>query len=481
MAKAIIVNIMPEETRMALLEDGELLEVSVERTQSGNVVGNIYKGKIKNVLPGMQAAFIDIGRDKNAFLYTGDIFPHRPTQEAAADDVLTIGQDIMIQIVKDAIGTKGPRATTHLTLPGRYVVLMPTVDYIGISRRIESNEERERLKQLAEKVRPAGMGMIVRTVAEDKSEEDLQKDIAYLQNLWNSLTARAKRTNAPTLLYRDVDLVIRIVRDYLSTAVDEFILDNADAYGRVCELLKFISPELLGKVKLHQGNEDVFTHYGLINEMEKLGQRQVWLKSGGYIVIDKTEALTVIDVNTGKFVGCTNLADTVFQANLEATAEIARQIRLRDIGGIIIIDFIDMEQEEHKQTVLKALEEKLKRDRTKTNILGLTGLGLVEMTRKKARQNLEGVLYSECPCCEGRGRVQSPQTVSINVRRELRALANKQRVQGRLVIQVHPRVAAIFEKQGELARIEKELSRSLIIEAVPTMHPEAYSILHVNE
>lgn len=479
MAKTIVVNVMPEETRMALLEDDELLEVSVERTESGNIVGNIYKGKIKNVLPGMQAAFIDIGRDKNAFLYVGDILP--PDMAQPSEHMLTAGQDILIQIVKDAIGTKGPRATTHLTLPGRYVVLMPTVDYIGISRRIVSNGERERLKQLGDKVRPPGMGLIVRTVAEGKSEEDLRKDIAYLVNLWNALAARAKRSNAPALLYRDVDLVIRIVRDYLAADIDEFIVDHQEAYGRVCDLLKFISPEMLDKIRLYQGAEDIFTHAGLTSEMTRLGQRQVWLKSGGYIVIDRTEALTVIDVNTGKYVGHTNLAETVFETNREAAGEIARQLRLRDIGGIIVIDFIDMDSDEHKQAVLGTLEEKLKRDKTKTNLLGLTSLGLVEMTRKKARQNFEGVLYSECPCCEGRGRVQSPETVWINVCRDLRKIARQKQVQGILVVQMHPRVAAAFDKDSEITRMEREIGRRLTIEAVPTMHPEVYSILQASD
>ncbi|MEN6414493.1 MAG: Rne/Rng family ribonuclease [Veillonellales bacterium] len=481
MTKKIVVNVVPEETRMALLEDGELLEVSVERTESGHIVGNIYRGKIKNVLPGMQAAFIDIGREKNAFLYIGDIFPHASSRLSAMDEVLTAGQDIMIQIVKDAIGTKGPRATTHLTLPGRYVVLMPTVDYIGISRRIESEKERERLKKLAEAVRPSGMGLIVRTVAEGKSEEDLRKDVEYLFNLWNALISRNKRVHGPVLLYRDVDLVIRIVRDYLSADVEQFILDNREAYGRVCDLLKFISPELLSRVTLYEGSEDIFTQFGLEDEITKLGQRHVWLKCGGYIVIDKTEALTVIDVNTGKFVGRTNLADTVFQTNLEAAGEIARQIRLRDIGGIIIIDFIDMDKAEHKQAVLDTLGEKLKKDRTKTNVIGLTGLGLVEMTRKKSRQNLEGTLYSECPCCEGRGRIQSPETVVINLRRELRRLQAGNRLEGQIMIQVHPYVAAALERRGELAGMERELARKVSVKAVPDMHPEAFSFLLEHE
>ncbi len=480
MSQKIIVATMPEETRMALIEDGELMEVSVERAERGHIVGNIYKGKVKNVLPGMQAAFVDIDREKNAFLYIGEVHPGMPAEATRTGMTLTAGQDIIIQIVKDAIGTKGPRATTHLTLPGRYVVLMPTVEYVGMSRRILCEMERDRLKELANKVRPAGMGVIVRTMAEGKSEEDLQKDIDYLHSLWNSLVARNKLVHAPTLLYRDVDLVIRLVRDYLTADVEEFILDSREAYGRVCDLLNYSSPELVPKISLYQGADDIFTHYGLDSEFNKLGQRIVELKCGGYIVIDKTEALTVIDVNTGKFVGCTNLADTVFQTNLEATAEIARQIRLRDIGGIIIIDLIDMDKEEHKQAVLEALVEKLKQDRTKTNVLGLTGLGLVEMTRKKARQNLDGMLYSQCPCCEGRGRVYSPETVVINIKRELRRISSQRRTQGRLVIQAHPRVIKALER-ADLVRLGQELSQTLTVEAVPTMHDEVFSILSESE
>jgi ribonuclease G len=480
MGKTIVVNMTPEETRMAILEDKNLTEVSIERTKSGHSVGNIYKGKTKNVLPGMQAAFIDIGRDKNAFLYIGDILPQAAAQ-AIADTALTVGKDVMIQIVKDAIGTKGPRATTHLTLPGRYVVLMPTVDYIATSRRIGNEEERTRLKKIVEKVRPEGMGIIVRTMSEGKSEEDLQKDIEYLYNLWNALSARGKRAAAPILLYRDVDLVIRIVRDYLSDDVEEFILDNQDAYGRVCDLLKYTSPELLSRITFYQGKEDIFTHYGIDEELKKVGQRSIWLACGGYIVIDKTEALTVIDVNTGKFVGSTNLSDTVFQTNLEAATEIVRQIRLRDIGGIIIIDFIDMDKEEQKQAVLAALEEEFKRDRTKTNVIGFTGLGLVEITRKKVRQNVEGMLYTEYPCCAGRGRVQSPETVVINIWRKMRNIMSQPRRQGRLVIQVHPLVAETIKSQGEIARMEQELACSLRVEALPEMHPEMFSILHESE
>lgn len=479
MTKRIMVSTIAEETRMALLEEDRLAELVLERTQSDHIVGNIYKGKIRNVLPGMQAAFIDIGREKNAFLYIGDMDNKTGAQQNKVRQPLTVGQDLVIQIVKDALGVKGPRATTHITLPGRYIVLMPTVDYIGISRRIASDAEKQRLKDIAEKICPPGMGMIVRTVAEGKSEEDLMKDTLYLTNLWNSLLARTKHSNAPATLYRDVDLVIRIVRDYLTPDIEELILDSREAFHRAGELLKFMSPELLTKLKLYEQKEDIFSFYQLTEEVEKLGQRQVWLHSGGYIVIDKTEALTVIDVNTGRFIGQTSLAETVLQTNLEAAAEIARQLRLRDIGGIIIIDFIDMEQEAHKQAVLKNLEKHLKNDRTKTHVLGLTSLGLVEMTRKKARQNLETTLYSECPCCRGRGQIQSPETISLKIKREIRKKCSKERTQESLLIQVHPRVAAILK--NELAQLMQEVSRTLILEPVLTMHDEAFCIIHHKE
>lgn len=474
MGKIMIVNMVPEETRMALLEDGYLSEVVVERSESGHIVGNIYKGKVKNVLPGMQAAFVAIGRDRNAFLFTGDLPRDAQFKEA---EPITIGQEMIVQVSKDAIGSKGPRITTHLTLPGRYIVLLPTVDFTGISRRIGSAEERTRLRSIAARIRPEGMGIIVRTVAEGRSEEDLVRDMEYLHNLWLSLAAREKRVGAPTLLYRDVDLVIRLVRDYLSPDVDRFILDKQEAFIRVSDLLNFVSPELVDRLELYEGSEDIFSCYGIDAELEKLQQRRVDLKCGGYLVIDRTEALTVIDVNTGKFVGKTSLGDTVFHANKEAAAEIARQIRLRDIGGIIVIDFIDMDKIEHKNTVLSVLEEQLKKDRTKTSVLGLTNLGLVEMTRKKVRPDLEAVLHSECPWCEGRGLIRSPETVAICVQRELRKLAKTHLGGGQLTIQVHPRVAEVLKRKGELERLERELSHPLIVEAIPAMHGEAYSIL----
>jgi ribonuclease G len=474
MNKSIITNVMPEETRVALLEDNEIMEISIERSESGHLVGNIYKGRVKNVLPGMQAAFVDIGREKNAFLYTGD------SGRQAAGQHLTVGQDVLVQIAKDAMGDKGPRATISLTLPGRYIVLMPNVDYIGISRRIEDETERDRLRRLAEKIRPEGMGVIVRTVAAGKSQEDLTKDMAYLANMWSTLSARAKRTNAPALIYRDADLVVRIVRDYLTDDVTEFVIDSQEAYNRVIDLLTFISPELIPCVKLYEAtgpDSDIFSRFQLDAKLEELYNRRVDLACGGYLVIDHTEALTVIDVNTGKFVGNTNLSETVFQTNLEAAAQIARQLRLRDIGGIIIIDFIDMDKPEQRTAVLAALETALKKDRTKFNVLGITSLGLVEMTRKKARQNINGMLYNRCPCCLGKGRIKSPETVAIDIKRELRRLNKRSRPGGQLLLQVHPQVAEFLARQGELKRLEQETARTLTVEATPGINPEVFSLL----
>ena len=476
MTKRIIVNVIPEETRMALIEDGLLLEVAVERTESSYMVGNIYKGRVENVLPGMQAAFINIGIGKNAFLYAGDIFPHKSFQRLVAEDNLTVGAEIMIEIVKDAMGSKGPRATTHFSIPGRYVVVMPSVDYVGVSRRIESPEERARLRSLAEKIRPKGMGVIVRTVAEGHSEEELARDFQYLSKLWGALTDKAKKAKAPLLLYRDADLAVRIIRDHVRDDVDEVIVDHADTHARMLELAKFMSPDLVKKIQLHTGKTEIFTHYGIEDEWGRLADRRVELKCGGYLIIDKTEALTVIDVNTGRFIGHSNLADTVFRANMEAAAEIARQLRLRDVGGIIVADFIDMQKEGHKKAILLELEAKLKADSTKTNVLGITELGLVEMTRKKSRQTYESTLYESCPCCGGRGIVQSPETLIIGIHRQLRRLAAK-KPGSSLTVQMHPKIAEKFGDAKVVGELSRELGIEIAVAPVPGLQPELYSII----
>ncbi len=475
MTKIIITSPGPEETRMALLENGELLETAVERYAEMQLAGNIYKGRIKNMLPGMQAAFVDIGRDKNAFLYIGSTYPY---MESSANKGMPLseGQEIIVQVTKDAIGGKGPRVVTEWNLPGRYLVLMPTASHIGISRRIDNEEERERLRLAAEQICPVGMGLIVRTVAEGKTIDDLRKDVHYLSNLSSALLARAKRSSAPALLYRDVDLIIRLVRDYFDGSVDEFIIDQQDAYNRVRDLVNFSAPDLFSRIHLYQSDKDVFAHYGAAEQMDVLRQREVRLNCGGYLVIDRTEALTVIDVNTGKFTGNTNLAATVFQTNCEAAKEIARQIRLRDIGGMILIDFIDMNHEEHRQTILNLLEEHLHKDRTRTNVYGFTALGLVEMTRKKIRQDMDGMMYETCSICEGRGRLLSAETMMIRINRQLRRISAGQRSSGSFVIQAPVRLTSVLSAEW-LANMQKELSLSLQLEFRADLQPEIFTIL----
>ncbi len=474
--KTILLNSMPEEVRMAIVAGGELQAIEMERASHSHLVGNLYRGRVQNVLPGMQAAFVDIGREKNAFLYIGDGMP-KEAQQAVRQQKIHIGQTLPVQIVKDAIGTKGPRATTHLTLPGRNVVLMPTAAYIGISRRIESEEERARLHGIAERICPKDMGLIIRTVAAGKTEEALAADVRYLRRLWESIQARMKLGSAPSLLYRDADLAIRMVRDSFTDEIDEVIVDDRALYQRIVELVEYASPELADRVKLYAERTPLFRKYHLEEELEKLGAREVELPSGGFIVIDKTEALTVIDVNTGRFVGKANLADTVYHTNLEAAAEILKQLRLRDIGGIIVVDFIDMEQPGQKEELLAYMREHVKSDPTKTNIVDITSLGLVEITRKKSRQNLESMIYSECPYCHGKGRVESPETVGIQISRDIRRMELSSHSEDGYEVEVHELVAEELRRGRLLQPLEQEFGIRIRVMTKPGMHPENYSIL----
>ncbi|MFZ5814955.1 MAG: Rne/Rng family ribonuclease [Bacillota bacterium] len=489
MRKEILVTVDIDETRAAVLEDGELVEVFIERPVHQRVVGNIYKGKVENVLPGMQAAFVDIGLERNSFLYVDDALPGkaefegeevgpRGGQKLTIKEIVKPGQEIIVQVAKEPIGTKGARVTRNLTLPGRFLVLMPQVDYIGVSRRISDEKERERLKSLAQKVKPKGMGLIVRTVAEGAKEEELAQDAAFLEKLWQRIAGKAQAGGAPSLIHRDLSLVHRLVRDGLDDTVSLFMIDNREEYQRALEVLELHAPHLKDRLKLYtRADQSLFDFYGVEMELEKALKKRVWLKSGGYIVIDQTEALTAIDVNTGKFVGTTNLADTVFKTNLEAAKEIARQLRLRDIGGIIIIDFIDMEVTDHRQKVLRTLEEELKRDRTRANVLGLTQLGLVEMTRKKSRQNLDEALTKPCHYCEGRGKLFSEETMAHRVRAEIRRIM-KQSSSEALLMEVHPSVAALLIGPGgsNLRELEKELARTIYIRGNNEVHLEAFHL-----
>lgn len=418
MFREILVQASEPETRVAVLEDGQLVEIYVERNPSQSLAGNIYKGLVKNVLPGMQAAFVDIGLEKNSFLYVDDalanilwkeeIILSREGLRPNIRDIVKEGQEVVVQVAKEPIGTKGARVTTQLTLPGRYLVLMPTVDYIGISRRIEDEEERERLKHIGEEIKPKGMGLIIRTVAEGAEEEELSADMAGLVKQWDKIRRKAVNTKSPAILYKDLELVQRILRDVFCDEFQRLSVNSQSVLEKVEDYLELVDYNLKNRVFLSD-TTDLFAKYNIDQEITQALKRKVWLKSGGYLVIDETEALTVIDVNTGKYVGSTHLADTILKTNIEATREIARQIRLRNIGGIIIMDFIDMEEQVHRDEIVRLLEEELKKDKVRAHVLGITPLGLVEMTRKKVSQSLSRTLEKTCPCCEGKGRVLSDE------------------------------------------------------------------------
>lgn len=492
MSKEIIIDVHHDQVRVAFIEDGELAELYMEGEDNRRIAGNIYRGRVVNVLPGMQAAFVDIGLDKNAFLYIGDIhmdkrvfeFPDRaslppvPLKQLSIRDVVSEGQELTVQVLKEPMGTKGARVTTHITLPGRYLVLMPTVNHIGVSRRIEDEGERQRLRTLAEAVKPAAMGLIVRTAALDREEEDLAGDTSFLASLWLKIQSREQKGKVPRLLHKDESIIFRTVRDLFAGDVDRLCINHPEEYQKVLDWISALNPAARERVEYVEPGRNIFEQYGIEQRIEKAIQKKVWLKNGGYIVIDPTEALTVIDVNTGKYVGGANLADTVLKTNLEAAEEIARQIRLRDIGGIIIIDFIDMDPPEHRQTVLDTLKLALKKDRTKTNVVGITGLGLVEMTRKKVRDRLSAAMLKSCPYCNGTGKVYSEAMVLAKVEKELERLIQEERPYGAL-IEVHPAVARLWldEEGRSLEVLENTLNARVAVRMDSTLHIEDARIL----
>ena len=417
------------ETRVALLEDRELVEIYIERQFPERLVGNIYRGKVCSVLRGMQAAFVDIGYKKNAFLYVGDAVPQKEYSDEvndafsnvrnnSIDEILKPGQEITVQVIKEPAGTKGPRVTTHITLPGRHLVLLPNADYTGISRRIEKDIERSKLKKIADELKPEGMGLIVRTASEGKEAEEFTHDLNFLLRLWDTIRHKEPAGPVPRCIHKELSLMYRTVRDLFTMDIDKFVINDQQQYEKVLELVDMISPSMKLRVEHFDKNDELFEYYQIESKIEKALAKKVWLKCGGYLVIDRTEALTVIDVNTGKYIGKSNLEDTVLKTNIEAVKEIAKQLRLRDIGGIIIIDFIDMHESEHQLMVLEALRQALKKDRTRTTVVGMTGLGLIEMTRKKIRQELSTAMTVDCSCCEGTGRVLSPESIAraVNIK-----------------------------------------------------------------
>lgn len=480
MRRRIVANVEPFETRVAVFEDDRVVNLFAERGEP--LAGNVYKGRVANVLRGMDAAFVDIGLARNAFLQVADVRSQRIGGEELEDAVgrgaiqqrLRVGQEVLVQVTKEPTGSKGARVTTYIAIPAHYLVLMPTVSYVGVSRKIESEAERRRLREIAHRLRPEGMGLIVRTAAEGATEKDLQDDLRYLLSVWNRVVERARTSRAPALLYQDLRLLRRVARDLFTGDVERFVVDSPREYERLVDLVSSYAPHLRDRLELYRGREPIFEHFGVEREIEIALRRKVWLPSGGTLVVDRTEALTVIDVNTGRYVGERDLATTILHTNLEAVQEVVRQIRLRDIGGIVLVDFIDMDNEQHRQQVLRALQEAVRHDRSKTHVIDLTQLGLVEITRKRVHQDLEEVLRMPCPYCEGRGRVLSAETMANRIRRELRRLAASQ-AQPVLVVRVHPLVHAELVRDGVwLRRLEEQTGKTVRVVPREGLHVEQF-------
>ena len=491
MRKRIVINADPHETRIAILEENELVELLVERGEKRSHVGDIYKGRVNAVLPGMQAAFVEIGLPKTAFLHASDLSENlADLEEFDGDDepagrggggrrqrrpvpkieeCLKKGQEILVQVTKESIGTKGPRVTQQVSLPGRFTVFMPGVDHSGVSRRIEDRGERQRLKSLVAEHRPKGAGLIVRTAGDGKGEKEFANDVNYLIKLWEKVDRKAKTGRAPSLIHRELELTTGLIRDLFTEDVEELVIDSKDAHRDILNYLRSISPELRERVKLYKGRQPILDAYDIEAQIEKAFERKVWLKKGGYLVIDQTEALVSIDVNTGRFTGKKNQEDTIFKTNIEA----ARQLRLRDMGGIIVIDFIDMEIEANKKAVLDELRQNLRRDRSRTKAFAVSDLGLVEMTRQRERPSLLAYYSEDCPTCDGIGKILSLESVMVKLERLLRRIsaAGKEK---ELVIRVSPDVAVyILEHNGRrLAEVERRYKLAIDLKDDPQVRRE---------
>jgi len=516
MMQKILIHVTNEETKVALMEDNHLAEFFFERKRSAGIVGNIYKGRVGKVLPGMQAAFVDIGLEKAAFLYVDDIFVegsdavpetldiekpvvtelietpseenpnhHEPPKKhvkKAIEEVLVEGQEILLQLTKEPISTKGPRSTSYISLPGRYLVYMPQVNHVGVSRRITDEDERNRLKELVNNYRNGKGGFIIRTVAEGMTESEAQSDMVFLELLWQDILAKSAQIKAPSLVREDLDVVFRTIRDYLTPEVDSLIIDDRKQYERIKEFASLYLPDYADRIKLWDGEKPLFAEYDVDRQLSKAMEKKVWLKSGGYLVIDRAEALTVIDVNTGRFVGGNDPEETILQTNVEAVTEIARQIRLRNVGGIIIIDFIDMEKEKNRERVFQGLQEALSRDKARTNALKISDLGLVEMSRKRVREDLVHLLGETCVYCEGKGYTKSLRTIIYEILEELRHVPVGSRQPGKdrkVVLYVHPdvQVALQEEERDFLVAVEKKINRQVIVKSDPLSHIEEFSVI----
>lgn len=489
MASELVINVTFNETRTAFLENGCLVEFFIERKNDRSIVGNIYKGRVVRIVPGMDAAFVDIGLEKSAFLYVADIIVdsmmYEEFEEVATpvegneriEGVLEEGQELIVQVSREPIGQKGTRVTSKITLPGRLLVLMPGSQHIGVSRRIEDEEERKRLAALLKKVCPKGFGLIGRTACEGKLEEELLSDLSFLRRMWESIQEKTKKARAPSILHQDLGLIFRAIRDLHSHSLKRIIVDDVFVFKKIQEFIKDYLPEQHCELIHFNEKEDIFDFYRLELEIAKLSHKKVWLKSGGYIVFDYTEALTVIDVNTGKYLGRRGLEDTILKTNLEAVKEIAYQIRLRNIGGIIIVDFIDMERRESRELVFQELLDAMKKDRIKTFVYPISELGLVQLTRKRTRENIVMTLMESCPHCEGTGYVKSRYTVCYEVLRELRASCL--RGEGKTFnVYLAPEVARLLfeEEKGSVEYLETTFETKINISANASLSIDNFQV-----
>lgn len=496
MKKEIIVSIEKQEKRVAILQNGELEQYFIERPEHKRLVGNVYKAKVESVVSGIQAAFLDLGLKKNGFLYITDITKpfadYREIIEEEAEeleptrfkeihnihDILSPHQEALVQVVKDNIGTKGPRLTTNISLPGRYLVLMPYQKCLGISKKIHNSAERDRVRNIIKGFRlPEGAGLIVRTLGGNASQRDLVRDFKYLLNLLRKIEYNSKRQKSPALIHEEYDLVLRVIRDYFSEDVEHLYVDDKREFVRISRFLSSLTPGLRSRLKLYQDRESLFEKFNLEQLIEKIYRRKVGLKSGGYIVIEPTEGLVAIDVNTGRFVKKSSLAETAFITNKEAAAEIARQIKLRDLGGIIVIDFIDMISKYHIQEVFRVLQDALKNDRAKTKVLPMSELAVVEMTRQRVGKSLESVSFESCPLCEGKGLIKSIPTIAIETLRAIRKYL-KNCKNGEICVSLNPQVASYIFNQGrnELLFLEEASNIKVTILADSNKHLESIDI-----
>jgi ribonuclease G len=508
MYRQLVINETPHETRVAVMEDGTIVEIFIDRWDTSDITGNIYKGRVQRVLPGMQAAFVDIGLNRAAFIHVNDLVAHgfddmvadfipetdrenetdglNPEEYRALEpvkivrhieDIIKEGQEILIHVIKSPLGTKGARVTSYVTLPGRYLVLMPFSDHIGVSRRIVDEKERERLKEVIQNLRENHHGYIVRTVSEGIEEEKLANEMDFLRTLWENIQIKYRNIPSPSILHKELNVSLRAVRDLLTNEAQRLVTDSKEVYDSILGFLDNFMPSLKDSVELYTGNEPIFDAFNLEGDILRALKRKVWLKSGGYIVIEQTEALCAVDVNTGRYVGKHNLEETILKTNLDAVKEIAYQIRLRDIGGLIILDFIDMEKKANQEKVYNALKEALTKDRSKTHVIPMSEVGLIQMTRKRVRQSLNRIMSEPCFYCEGEGYLISMQSICYHIYRQiLRESADMIGV--KITLRVNPEIAELLlgDENSLIASIEKAIGKQILIYPDTKYHMEEFEI-----